>query len=95
MRLGHGVGAHRLGNAGNLAVAHLARGFGRDIRERKAAASASQDDIGAGIAAGNDGVCDHVDVVFHDNARKRRPPLLGNELLEARSCRILLDIACG
>ena len=59
---------HGLGNAGNLAVASIARGFRCDIARRKAASAAGEHDIGANFIAGFENAArDKHAVVLDDN----------------------------
>ncbi len=59
---------HGLGNAGNLAVAYIARGFRCDIARRKAASAAGEHDIGANFIAGFENAArDKHAVVLDDN----------------------------
>ena len=78
-RDGDAVGAHGLGDAGHLAVGHVAG----SLAQREARAAAGEHDIGIGVVAGVDECAgDKRALVHFHNAADALPTLLGNELLQ-------------
>ena len=89
---GQRMSAHRLGDAGDVALADILRGLGRHVAQRQAAATTRENDIGVNrIACFDDGRCDVGTLVLDDNAARTLPTVVGNELLEGSPCRVLLD----
>ena len=83
--------AHGLGNAGNLAVAHVARGFRRYIARRKAASAAGEYDVGTNFIAGfENAACDKHAVVLDDNVAGNLPAFFFNKLFEGRASGVFL-----
>ena len=82
---------HGLGNAGNLAVAYIARGFRRDIARRKTASAAGEHDIGANFIAGFENAArDKHAVVLDDNVAGNLPAFFLNKFFEGRASGIFL-----
>ena len=83
--------AHGFGNAGNLAVAHVARGFRRYIARRKAASATGEYDVGTNFIAGfENAACDKHAVVLDVKVAGNLPDLFLNKLFEGRARGVFL-----